>query len=81
MSSIRWHRREFRDDQSVPYTSYYSDDRDWAAWSIDQKRCSNGSRTYWSEWQPMYRGEPTGDRQLRLRDAKRFVEREGLSEQ
>lgn len=77
--SIRWHRRQMRDDQGVPYTMYYTDDQDWGFWTIDQKRCSNGSRTYWSEWQPVYRGEPAGPQQFRLRDAKAFVESEGTS--
>lgn len=68
---------QMRDDQGVPYACYYTDDTDWAAWWINQVRCSNGSRTYWSEWQPMYMGDPMGDRKLRLREAKTFVEREG----
>jgi hypothetical protein len=74
---IRWHRRTYRDDQGVPILSYYTEDRDWRAWSIDRKPCDNGSRTYWYEYQPVYRGEPMGLRQFRLRDAKAFVMREG----
>ncbi len=75
-SFIRWRRMEMRDGQGVPYTSYYTDDKDWRAWSIDQSRQSNGSRTFWSEWQPRYHGEKMGARYLRLRDAKAFVKGE-----
>lgn len=79
---IRWHRRTepAGGRGGAPVMIYYTDDRDWKDWTIRRIPVSNGSRTYWSEYQPEHRGESRGPQTLLLRDAKRFVERQRTPE-
>ena len=77
--SIQWHRNEYRNEWGVPIMFYYTEERDWSLWTIDRLPTSNGSRTDWYEYQPVYRGDAMGMPYDRLRDAKAFVERNGQS--
>lgn len=75
---ISWHRTTMKvDGNAAPIMVYYTNDRDWRDWTIDRIPCSNGSRTYWYEYQLKYNGTPVGLRQYKLRDAKQYIEREG----
>ena len=73
---IRWRRTTMKvDGWSAPLLVYTTEEKDWAAWSIDRIPQSNGSRTCWYDYQPKYHGAERGPRRHTLRDAKRFVER------
>jgi hypothetical protein len=74
---ITWHRTTIQNTLGVPVLVYYTDERDWAAWSIDREPTSNGSRTNWYEYQVKYHGEKSGARHRTLHNAKRHVERTG----
>jgi hypothetical protein len=75
-AKIKWHRMTVRQN-GVPILVYYTNEKDWAAWSIDRLPTSNGSRTFWYVYQVMKNGSPIGLKQATLRDAKRLVERTG----
>lgn len=68
-----WYCRD-GDPPSVKSLMYAPDDSEWAAWTIDRIGRSNGSRTYWYEYQAVYKGEQVGPTHGKLSEAKSYVE-------
>lgn len=60
----------------MPVLFYYTEDPDLCSWSIDRYARRNATGTYWYEFQVRYEGESIGRLHLKLRDAKKYVERE-----
>jgi hypothetical protein len=77
---IKWHRTTIRNEYGVPIMTYYTDEKDWARWTIDRLPRTNGSRTTWYVYQVKYHGADSGLPQATLRNAKKHVERTGRND-